>query len=147
MYKFFVDCLNAIQVGFTTRTREEMKPFNQVIGNTLVVSFPDYDKLKEKGIDEKDIYDAWEERAKSLSNWIIETCRFSRELLETEKQLDVDITIKTDGYVQMTPKNFLSAVVARYFEIEYAARLLDLAVSAAVKHFETLNKRWGSDEI
>lgn len=138
-FKALDSCLEIIQTGFTVRTREEMKPFDRLIGVPLVVNLPDVEKSKE--LKEEEVIDAWKARAESFATWLVETCRFSRELAESERKADVQIEVDTGGYVRMTPRNFLGAVVARYFEFNYAARLLDLAVSTAHKYLEPFCKK------
>jgi hypothetical protein len=140
-YKVLDSCLEIIQTGFTLRTREEMKQFDRLIGVPLVVNLLDVEKYKKKEMKDEEFIGIWNERAKSFATWLVETCRFSRELAESERKADVQIEVDTGGYVRMTPRNFLGAVVARYFEFNYAARLLDLAVSTAHKYLEPFCKK------
>lgn len=142
-YKALDNCLEIIQTGFTVRTREEMKPFNRLIGVPLVVNLPDLEKSKE--LKEEEVIDAWKGRAKSFATWLVETCRFSRELEGSEREAEFQIEVDAVGYVKMTPKNFLGAVVARYFEFDYAARVLNLAVSVASEYLEPFCKKGGGE--
>lgn len=138
-FKALDSCLEIIQTGFTVRTREEMKPFDRLIGVPLVVNLPDVEKSKE--LKEEEVIDAWKARAESFATWLLETSRFSRELEGSERKAEFQVEVDAVGYVKMTPKNFLGAVVARYFEFDYAARVLNLAVSVASEYLEPFCKK------
>lgn len=121
------DKIYLIMAGFMVRTREEMAVFEYLIGTPLVISLlKPLDKEKIQGH-----IDMLGNRVKRVADWVITSCRFAGELPEEEKVLTIDVGVDDHNRLQLTPRNFLAAVVARLIEFQEMADQLDSAILTA----------------
>lgn len=121
------DSIYLIMAGFMVRTRKETAVFECLIGTPLVIALlKPLDEEKKQGH-----IDMLGNRVKRVADWIITSCRFAGELPEEEKVLTIGVGVDDHNRLQLTPRNFLAAVVARLIEFQEMADQLDNAILTA----------------
>jgi len=121
------DSIYLITAGFMVRTRKEMAVFECLIGTPLVIAL-----LKPLGEEKiQGHIDMLGNRVKRVADWVITSCRFAGELPEEEKVLTIDVGVDDHNRLQLTPRNFLAAVVSRLIEFQEMADRLDHAILVA----------------
>ena len=126
------DVLEIIFAGFVVRTREEMKPFETLVNKRI--SFDRIEQENFKEIFESEVEKLIEKQAIAVSNSIHQCCRFSRELSEKEDEVKIEIVLDSSGAVELIPRNFLSAVIAKFLQWKHAADYLEYAADTAKKY-------------
>ena len=126
------DVLEIIFAGFVVRTREEMKPFEGLVNKRISYARIEQENFKE--IFESEVEKLIEKQAIAVSNSIHQCCRFSRELSEKEDEVKIEIVLDSSGAVGLIPRNFLSAVIAKFLQWKHAAGYLEYVADTAKKY-------------
>lgn len=130
--------LDIIFSGFVVRTREEMKVFENLIDKELHYTLIENDNAEEF-FDTK-LKPFLEEQIKAYADSFGNCCRFAREFIDEELEVEIEVTLLPNNEVKLISKNLFSAIVARALQWAKMADFLDYAVETAQKYLFPIAK-------